>query len=235
MPATAWRLQVFEALGSTQDLVTRLADAGEPEGLAVMARRQTAGRGTQGRGWEGPAGNLALSALLRPKGPARLLPQYALLAAVALHEVAARHAPVRLKWPNDLLLGGAKCAGILAQGHVAPDGGIARLVLGFGVNLAHAPEVPGRATAALGPLEPEGFARDLLAALDGWLLRARLEGFAPVRAAWQAAGPDHGALLAVRQGAARLAGRYEGLAEDGGLLLATGGRVHALHAGEVEG
>ena len=75
----------------------------------------------------------------------------------------------------------------------------------------------------------------MLAALDGWLLRARLEGFAPVRAAWMAAGPEKGAWLSVRQGQARLAGRYEGLAEDGGLLLATGGRVHALHAGEVEG
>lgn len=231
----AWRLQVFEALGSTQALVTRLAEAGEPEGLAVMARRQTAGRGTQGRSWEGPSGNLALSVLLRPKAPARLLPQYALLAAVALHDAAAPHAPVRLKWPNDLLLGGAKCAGILSQGHVAADGGIGHLVLGFGVNLAHAPEVPGRATAALGPLDPEGFAGALLACLGRWLLRARLEGFAPVRAAWEAAGPERGAALSVRQAAATLGGRYEGLAEDGGLLLATGGRVHALHAGEVEG
>ncbi len=230
-----WRLQVFEALDSTQDLALRLAEAGEPEGLAVMARRQTAGRGTQGRGWEGPAGNLALSVLLRPKGPARLLPPYALLAAVALHEAAVRHAPVRLKWPNDLLLHGAKCAGILSQGHVAPDGGIGWLVQGFGVNLAHAPDVPGRATAALGTIAPDAFAQDLLASLSRWLLRARLAGFAPVRRAWMAAGPEHGALLAVRQGAQRLAGRYEGLAEDGGLLLATGGRVHALHAGEVEG
>ncbi len=233
--ARPWRLQVFEALGSTQDLALRLAEAGEPEGLAIMARRQTAGRGTQGRFWEGPAGNLALSILLRPKGPARLLPQHGLLAAVALHEVAAAHASVRLKWPNDLLLHGAKCAGILSQGHVVPDGGIGWLVQGFGVNLAHAPEVPGRATAALGPVAPEAFAQALLASLSRWLLRARLEGFAPIRAAWMAAGPEHGAHLAIRQGAARLAGRYEGLAEDGGLLLATGGRVHALHAGEVEG
>lgn len=236
MREASWRLQVFEALDSTQEFATRLAAAGEPAGLAVMARRQTAGRGTQGRGWEGPAGNLALSVLLRPHGPARLLPQYALLAAVALHEASSAHCHgLRLKWPNDLLRDGAKCAGILSEGHVAPDGGIAWLVQGFGVNLAHAPEVPGRATAALGAIEPDTFARALLDALARWLLRARLEGFAPIRAAWMAAGPEHGALLAVRQGAARLAGRYEGLAEDGGLLLATGGRVHALHAGEVEG
>ncbi|MFL1460735.1 biotin--[acetyl-CoA-carboxylase] ligase [Roseococcus sp. DSY-14] len=233
--ALDWRLQVFEALDSTQDTLLHLAEAGEPEGLVILARRQLAGRGTQGRGWEGPAGNLAFSVLLRPKAPARLLPQYGLLAAVALHEAASRHAPVRLKWPNDLLLGGAKCAGILAQAHVAADGGIGWLVLGIGVNLAHAPEVPGRATAALGALPPEAFAGEVLAALGRWLLRARLEGFAPVRQAWMAAGPADGEWLSVRRGAVRLAGRYEGLAEDGGLLLATGGRVHALHAGEVEG
>ena len=236
MSAPDWRLQVFEALGSTQDTALALAEAGEPEGIAIMARRQTAGRGTHGRGWEGPAGNLALSVVLRPRGPARLLPQYALLAAVALYQAASRHVPcLRLKWPNDLLRDGAKCAGILSQGHVLADGGIGWLVLGIGVNLAHAPEVPGRATAALGPMEPEAFARELLAALGGWMLRVRLDGFAPVRAAWMAAGPAVGEWLSVRQGAGRLAGRYEGLAEDGGLLLATGGRIHALHAGEVEG
>jgi len=231
--ATPWRLQLFEALDSTQALVTRLAEAGEPEGLAVLARRQTAGRAREGRGWEGPAGNLALSVLLRPKAPARALPQFALLAAVALHDAAEPLAPgLRLKWPNDLLRDGAKAAGILAEGALAPDGAVAHLVLGFGVNLAHAPEVPGRATACLGPVPPEDFARTLLDALSRRLMQQRVEGFAPIRAAWQERGPKPGAWLALRGG---IAGRYEGLAEDGGLLLATGGRVHRVHAGEVEG
>lgn len=236
MTGTPWRLLVHEALDSTQTLVVRLAEAGEPEGLAVLARRQTAGRGTGGRSWEGPSGNLALSLLLRPRAPARVLPQYALLAAVALHGCASAHAAgLSLKWPNDLLRDGAKCAGILAEGAVAPGGGIAHLVLGFGVNLAHAPEVPGRATAALGPVPPEDFARALMEGLDRWLLRTRLEGFAPVRAAWEAAGPPRGAMLTLRQGSGTVSGRYEGLAEDGGILLATGGRVHRFLAGEIGG
>lgn len=233
MSPSRWRLQFFEALDSTQTLVTRLAEAGEPEGLAVLARRQLAGRGREGRGWEGPAGNLALSVLLRPKAPARALPQFALLAAVALHDAAAPLAPgLSLKWPNDLLRDGAKVAGILAEAALDPDGGVAHLVLGFGVNLAHAPEVPGRPTACLGPVPPEDFARTLLDALEARLRQQALEGFAPVRAAWQAAGPAPGAWLTLRQG---IAGRYEGLAEDGGLLLGSGGRVHRVHAGELEG
>ncbi|WP_207537046.1 biotin--[acetyl-CoA-carboxylase] ligase [Sabulicella rubraurantiaca] len=232
--ASRWRLRIFEALESTQSLVSGLAEAGEPDGLAVMARRQTAGRGREGRGWEGPSGNLALSVLLRPGGPARDLPQYGLLAAVALHETASRFASgLSLKWPNDLLRDGAKCAGILAEGAVDGQGGIAHLVLGFGVNLAHAPEVPGRATAALGPVVPEEFAEALLVSLDAWMTRRLVGGFAPIRAGWEAAGPTRGETLTLRQGTGTVSGRYEGLAEDGGLMLATGGRVHRFLAGEV--
>jgi BirA family biotin operon repressor/biotin-[acetyl-CoA-carboxylase] ligase len=152
---------------------------------------------------------------------------------VALHE-ATRREGVRLKWPNDLVRDGAKLAGVLSEATL--DGrGIAHLVVGFGVNLAHAPELPGRPTAALGAEPPEDFAARLLFALDHWLSRQMLEGFAPIRDAWMAAGPERGALLSIRQGKGEVSGRYEGLAEDGGLLLATGGRVHRFVSGEVGG
>ena len=233
-PPAGWRLRSFESLPSTQTLLATLAEAGEPERLAILARRQTAGRGREGRSWEGPAGNLHLSLLLRPPGPARLIPQYGLLAAVALHEAAARP-EARLKWPNDLLLGEAKAAGILAEAALAPDGAIAHLIIGFGANLAHAPVLPDRHTACLGAEPPEALAGRLLHALDRWLTRAAVEGFAPVREAWMRAGPERGALLTIRQGADAVSGRYEGLAEDGGLLLATGGRVHRFVSGEVGG
>jgi BirA family biotin operon repressor/biotin-[acetyl-CoA-carboxylase] ligase len=172
--------------------------------------------------------------LLRPRGPARLVPQFGLLAAVALHAAAGRD-NLQLKWPNDLVQNGAKVAGILAEAALDARGGIAHLVLGFGVNLAHAPEVEGRATAALGAEPPEDFARRLLATLDRWLGRQLLDGFAPIREAWIAAGPERGALLSIRQGDGAVSGRYEGLSEDGGLLLATGGRVHRFVSGEVGG
>ena len=139
----------------------------------------------------------------------------------------------RLKWPNDLMLNGGKAGGILAEAAADAQGHIAWLVLGFGVNLAQAPQVPGRTTAALGAEPPEAFAQRLLEALARWHTTRLTHGFAPIREAWMRAGPDLGADLSVLRGATRLAGRYEGLSEDGGLLLAAGGRVHALHAGEV--
>lgn len=241
-PADRFRLRVHEALPSTSDLVTQLAEAGEPEGLAVLARRQTAGRGTQGRSWEGKAGNLHLSVLLRPADPLRQVPQWGLLAAVALSDATAEIVPaataIALKWPNDLLLRGAKAAGILAEAAGGLDGRIAWLCLGVGVNLAHAPEVPGRATACLAdagivPPPPEAFAHRFLAALDRRRAERAAEGFAPIRAAWLARGPVPGTTLAVRRGGTDMAGVFAGLAEDGSLLLAADGRVHAVASGEV--
>lgn len=227
----SFRLTIHESLPSTSALLTELAGRGEPEGLAILARRQTAGRGTQGRVWESPAGNLHLSVLLRPRGPVRQAPQWALLAAVALHQAAG--VGTRLKWPNDLMLNGAKAGGILTETASTAGGWIDWIVLGFGVNLAFAPALAGRATAAMGAEPPDEFATRLLGALDHWRAIRVLEGFAPIRAAWMAAGPEHGTPLSVLQGAVRLAGRYEGLSEDGGLLLATAGRVHTLHVGEI--
>jgi len=234
-----FRLRVHEALPSTSDLVAQLAAAGEPDGLAVLAHRQTAGRGTQGRTWDSRAGNLHLSVLLRPNEPLRHAPQWGLLAAVALADAVAATVPdegaIALKWPNDLLLNGAKAAGILAEASADDRGGIAWLCLGIGVNLAHAPHIEGRSTACLADTgaaapTPEAFAEMLLAALDARRTQRLTEGFAPIRAAWLARGPAPDTHLALTNG---IAGRFAGLAEDGSLLIATGGRVHALASGEV--
>lgn len=232
----AFRLRIHETLPSTQSLAMDLAARGEPAGLAILARRQSAGRGQAGRPWESRAGNLHLSLILRPTGPARDIAGYSLLAGVALHEAARHHAPgraLRLKWPNDLMEEGAKLAGILTEAALDGQGGIAHLVFGIGVNLAHAPEVEGRRVTALGPIPPEEFAQSLLARIAHWQKRRLTEGFAPIRAAWMQHGPERGTVLTLRQGDKPVSGRYEGLAEDGGLLLATGGRLHAFHAGEV--
>jgi BirA family biotin operon repressor/biotin-[acetyl-CoA-carboxylase] ligase len=241
--APFWRLRVHEELPSTQDAVLRAAEGGEPEGLAVLARRQTAGRGRGGRGWESPEGNLHLSVLLRPREPVRQAARWALLAAVALAETIAPHLPpqaapgLALKWPNDVLLGGAKLAGILAEAAAGPGGGLAWLALGIGTNLVHAPLLPdGRPTvslAALGavPPAPEVFAAALLSALDRWRRVMAQQGFAPVREAWLARGPRQGAPLTV----GGTVGAFAGLGEDGSLLLAgPDGGIRALRTGEVE-
>ncbi len=231
-----FRLEIHDSLPSTQSLLAARAEAGEPSGFAILARRQSAGRGRAGRAWQSEPGNLHISILLRPEGDARDIGGYALLAAVALHDAALDHAPGRLltlKWPNDLMEGQAKLAGILSEAALDPGGGIAHLIYGIGVNLAHAPEVEGRSVTRLGPVPPEDVAATLLARLDYWAARRRTEGFAPIRAAWLERGPERGSRMTLRQGDKPLTGRYEGLAEDGGLLLATADGLHVFHAGEV--
>nr|WP_314072114.1 biotin--[acetyl-CoA-carboxylase] ligase [uncultured Roseococcus sp.] len=237
LPA-GWRLRIHDSLPSTQTLAVELAEQGEASGLAVLARQQTQGRGRAGRVWQSTPGNLHLSVLLRPTGPAREIGGHALLAAVALHDAARHHAPgrsFRLKWPNDLLEGEAKLAGILAEAALDSAGGIAHLVMGIGVNLSHAPTVEGRAVTWLGPIPPEDFAATLLGQLAHWEALRDAQGFAPVFAAWEERGPPRGTVLTVRQGDNPLTGSYEGLAEDGGLRLATAKGPRIIHTGEVIG
>lgn len=231
-----WRLEVHAALPSTADLLARRAEAGEAEGLAILAREQLAGRGRSGRTWASPPGNLYLSVLLRPEGPGREAPQWSLLAGLALAEAACEvvsdPAALRLKWPNDLLRGGAKCAGILAESALGADGRLAWLSLGFGVNLAHAPVLADRPTATLGAaIPPEAFAARLLRHLARWREVQGGQGFAPVRAGWLRFGPVLGEAIQVRglPGPARFAG----LAEDGSLLVDTDGTRRSISAGEV--
>lgn len=240
VPPPGWRMRIEDSLPSTSDLLLRLAAAGEPERLAVLARRQTGGRGRDGRPWDSPRGNLYISVLLRPKGSAREAGQWGLLAAVALHDALSpflpKGAPLTLKWPNDLLLDGAKIAGMLCETAADARGGIEWMVAGLGANLAMAPRLPDRATACLAdrgaPPAPETVAAGLLHAFDHWCAVQAREGFGPIRAAWMARGPRLDDRLAVRGG---IVGHYAGLAQDGSLLLAREGRVHAVASGEIGG
>lgn len=207
---------VHESLPSTSDLCRALARDGEPDGLAVLAHQQTAGRGSNGRSWVSPPGNLYLSALLRPPGVAREAGQWSLLAGVAVAEAVAAwlpaDAPLALKWPNDLLVGrldqgGAKLAGILIDSSTV-DGRLDWLVIGVGVNLATSPELAGRAATCLAERiaapTPETMAAAVLARLTHWRTVHATLGFAPIRAAWTCWG-------------ARLPG-FTGLSDAGALL-----------------
>ncbi len=236
-----WRLQLHEELPSTSDLCRTRAAAGAPAGLAVLAKRQTQGRGSRGREWESPAGNLYLSVLLRPKQPAREAAQWSLLAGVALAEALARWLPasatLQLKWPNDVLLGGAKLAGILIDSGADAAGDIDWLVIGMGANLAVAPDIPGRAVACLAdlglPPAPEQVARAVLDRIGHWQSVRERDGFAAVRAAWLARGPAPDAPIRFRLADRTLAGSFAGLGDDGSLRLQVGDRISAYAVGEV--
>ncbi|GAA0665924.1 BirA family biotin operon repressor/biotin-[acetyl-CoA-carboxylase] ligase [Sphingomonas insulae] len=220
--------------GSTNADLLLLARQGAEEGLWLRADRQTAGRGRQGRAWSSPPGNLSASTLvrLRPSDPPAAT--LALAAAVALHEaVGVFGVTAQLKWPNDVLVTGAKLSGILLE-----RSGDA-VIVGIGVNLAHHPDLPDRPTTSLAahgaPVAPEVFVDVLAEAFARWLARWRGEGIAAVRAAWLAAAHPIGTALTARMpdGSAH-DGLFDGLDRDGALILRlAGGERHVIHAADV--
>lgn len=230
----AWRLEAFDELGSTSDTCTARARAGEPQGLAVLALRQTAGRGSRGRSWQAPEGNLNLSVLLRPERPAAQAGMFALLAGVSIAEALRSFfaTPACLKWPNDVLLGAAKLAGVLIDAAPA-DGGLDWLVIGIGINLRHAPEIPGRLTTSLAEhgvqVSPREMADVLLQRLAHWQNAPDSD----IREAWLNLAHPVGTKLGVSMQNAKVSGRFAGLSVRGELLLAHEDRIDTISTGEV--
>ncbi len=207
------------------------------EGEWWVADRQTAGKGRQGRSWLGGVGNFMGSTVVRP-GPGDPPPQsLAFATALAIYEAVlpllADPLALSLKWPNDLLLGGAKLAGVLLEREGEA------VVVGVGVNLAVAPELSDRKTIALSALGPppdrDTFAHSLAAAFDRELERWRTYGLDPLLRRWQQAAHPPGTPLTVHEpGGAVLAGTFAGLAADGSLLLRLeDGSLRPIHAADV--
>jgi BirA family biotin operon repressor/biotin-[acetyl-CoA-carboxylase] ligase len=237
LPAVEWH----GALASTSDRLKELARSGAAEWTAVLAERQTGGRGREGRTWESPPGGLYLSVLLRPSGESgRLVP---LAAGVAVAEaVAGFGVASELKWPNDVLVAGRKLAGILAEGSSA-GAGVEWLVLGIGVNVAldprSLPEVLREAVTSLHAegavaAEPVALAASVLAHLGVWYDALR-EAPSRVVAAWrERSAAWWGSLVDVRSGDAVLRGRLVAVDEDGALVIELeGGDRRRLVSGEV--
>ena len=165
------RVVVLDEVDSTNEEAFRRHAAGEAGPLWLRARRQTAGRGRSGRAWVSPEGNLHVSLLLtEPLAPAER-PRVGFVAGLAIVEaleiVAEAAGPFRLKWPNDVLADGAKVAGLLLEAR-GPDA----LVVGWGVNLAHAPrgtETPAASLADRGaPTTADLVQHELAIAFAGW-------------------------------------------------------------------
>ena len=218
--------------GSTNADLLAQAAAGAPEGLWLRAESQTGGRGRAGRTWLSPPGNLYASTIVRLHSGEPEPATLALVAAVALEEVATAYTGdgrLQLKWPNDLMAGHAKLAGILLE-----RAGEA-VVIGFGVNLAHHPGNLERLTASFTSLgfaapEPGVFLLDLADAFARWLARWRGEGLSPVRLRWVERAHPIGSALSV----AGSEGLFEGLDSTGALLLRhADGEIETIRAGDV--
>ena len=238
--APIWRIERFDAVGSTSDLCTERARGGEAEGLVVVAQAQLAGRGRSGRSWDSPTGNLYGSVLWRPACPAGWGGQFALLAGLAFAEAlgacSGNMPPIGLKWPNDVMIGPAKLAGVLLDAAVDAAGMIEWLVIGFGANLVAAPTVAGRATVAIAafapPPSPDAVRAALLDRLAFWRTDLARDGGVRLRAAWLARAHPRGTALSVDGG--RLTGWFEGIDAEGSLLLRMqDGAVQRVRSGDV--
>jgi BirA family biotin operon repressor/biotin-[acetyl-CoA-carboxylase] ligase len=259
LEAAVLTIRTVAETGSTNADLLALAGQGLEEGVWLRAERQTSGRGRQGRAWASEPGNFYGSTLvrLRPSDPPA--PTLALVAGVAVEEALATHLYSRaggslelqgathealgshlrgstgllLKWPNDLLLAGAKLAGILLER--AGDA----VVIGVGVNLAHHPDLPDRPTTSLAAhgalVDPATFADTLAEATARWLQRWRGEGIAPIRARWlERAHPPGTALTARLPDGASFDGLFDGLDASGALTLRlASGEARVIHAADV--
>lgn len=235
-----YRLVPLEVCGSTNDEAKALAQGGAPEGTLIRARRQEAGRGRRGRGWTSPEGNLYTSLVLRPGVPPLVAAQVSFVAALAVGQTVSDLVPglARLKWPNDVLVDGAKIAGILLESEPAADGSVDWLVVGVGINVLHHPDVPGYPSCSLlsrGAVSPDPDAVLGLYArhFQSWYNRWRTQGFAPVRSAWLNAAHGLGGPLTVRLAGESFAGRFVDLDDDGGLIVETTEGRRRVTAGDV--
>jgi BirA family biotin operon repressor/biotin-[acetyl-CoA-carboxylase] ligase len=235
-----FRLEAFETIGSTNAVALERAQAGDPGKLWIVSKRQESGRGRRGRAWATSHGNLAASLLLTGTFELKTAATLGFVAGLSLADALDAVCPaatvsigldgagntgfgksplrVELKWPNDLLAGGAKLAGILLESTQLPDDRFA-IVIGIGVNVvAYPDDVPYPATS-LARLGADCDAERLFLALsDAWEENSRIwgegRGLAEIRKRWLARAAGLGSEVAVRVDGKVLRGIFETIDED---------------------
>ena len=254
--AAGYALESFPSVGSTNAIAIERALAGEPGPLWIVSKKQESGRGRRGREWATPEGNLAATLLLSGLGELSHAATLGFVAGLALGDALEAVAPGRsvsitpdgadagprsrfeLKWPNDVLAGGAKLAGILLESTGLPDGRFA-VAIGIGVNVvAHPADLPYPATslAALGAAcDAEAL---FLALSDAWIDNWRAWnggcGLAEIRRRWLARAAGLGGEVAVRVDGEVLRGTFETIDEDCRFVVRDRqGRAHRIAAGDV--
>jgi BirA family transcriptional regulator, biotin operon repressor / biotin---[acetyl-CoA-carboxylase] ligase len=237
--AAGVRLVSHELLASTNIEALTLARAGERGPLWVTAGRQSAGRGRRGRTWTSEPGNLFASLLLTDPAPPEHWSELSFVAALAIHDTIADVAPaarpqLAIKWPNDLLLAGAKFAGILTEGE-----GTTTVVVGIGVNCSSHPaetDYPATNLAAAGfGVSLEAVFSALSAKMMGRLAQWNQgEHFATIRTDWLSRAAGLGDTISVRLAERELTGRFETIDDTGQLMLVEPeGNRYAIAAGDV--
>jgi BirA family transcriptional regulator, biotin operon repressor / biotin---[acetyl-CoA-carboxylase] ligase len=224
-----------EKIGSTNDEARRLAQEGAAHGTVVHADEQTSGRGRLAHTWFSPPGNLYLSILMRTGQPVARSSQLSFLAALAVADAVETLLPRQIramvKWPNDVLVNGAKISGILVE-QVADA-----VIIGIGLNVLQAPSNTAYKTTTIvanGGIASVDGARDiLLQRLSHHLTAWQSEGFEPIREQWLERSYPIGAAINANVGGQSLTGHFAGLDPDGALLLDTAQGRQRIVAGEI--
>ncbi|MGB7973819.1 MAG: biotin--[acetyl-CoA-carboxylase] ligase [Roseiarcus sp.] len=235
-----WPILRFGAIDSTNEEARRRALAGDTDRLWIVADKQTAGRGRRNRPWISPKGNLHASALMIDPCPRAVAAQLGFVAGVALTRAVTDLGvtDVGLKWPNDLMSHGAKCAGILIEGF-GFGGGRSACVVGIGVNCARAPKGLGYATSCLTraggqAVAPGELFGRLIERFDDTLDEWRAgQAFDRIRAAWLDHAVGLGERIAIQNGAGRREGVFEGIDATGRLLMHSEHGLDAIEAGDT--
>jgi BirA family transcriptional regulator, biotin operon repressor / biotin---[acetyl-CoA-carboxylase] ligase len=215
---------------------------GQDDRLWITAREQSAGRGRRGRAWASPAGNLYASLVLVDPAEPRRAADLCFVAALALSDAVVAAAPraaasMALKWPNDVLVNGAKLAGILVEG--AHAGERFSAVIGCGVNIVSHPGGTPYPATHLSATDTTVNVEIFFAALsDSFAKRLELwqrgAGFAEIRKAWLARAAGIGRRIVVRLPSGDVDGTFESLDSEGALILIEdGGQRRAVSAGEI--
>jgi BirA family biotin operon repressor/biotin-[acetyl-CoA-carboxylase] ligase len=229
---TVWH---HDKLGSTNDEARRLARDGAPHGTVVHADEQTSGRGRMAHTWFSPPGNLYVSIVLRTSQPASRTSELSFLTALAVADTVEallpRQARAMLKWPNDVLVSGAKIAGILLE--QVDDA----TIVGVGLNVLEAPANVAYKTTTIvanGGIASVDGARDILLERFGKHLAVwQDDGFDPIREAWLGRSYPVGAAIRTNSAGQPIAGHFAGLDADGALLLDTPQGRQRIVAGEI--
>jgi BirA family biotin operon repressor/biotin-[acetyl-CoA-carboxylase] ligase len=237
-------LSCYRTVQSTNDVLTQMAEAGAPHGTVVTSEEQTKGRGRLGRTWHSPPGTgIYISILLRPPFPPEKAPAISIMTALALADAIRVYLPddVRIKWPNDVWIGGKKVAGILTE-LSAEKGKIDYIVVGIGINVNHG---VGNFPEALRPIATSvrralkrkvsrvellrNFLRNFELEYDRYLKHGLKKSHARVR--------EYSALIglpiAVRTGNHEVAGLAVDIDVEGRLIIESDGRRVPVTAGEV--
>jgi len=224
---------------STQDVVRRAAVDGAPEGFCCIADEQTLGRGRQGRTWSAPAGTALLASVLLRRPPSSV-PGLPFAAGLALLEALLTISGIeaRRKWPNDVLVGGRKLAGILCEVEpAAASGGEVAVAVGVGVNLRVGTFPPGAdgisAHEVAAPPDPLELLHAWLVALTPRLLALGRAGIPGLRDEWRAKAAGLGDELLASGRSFEIRGVAEGIADDGALMIRTHTGVVRVLAADV--